>query len=632
MTEENGSNSPVLARAKFKFEGANNDELRFNKNDVVTITQQPEGGWWEGTVDGVTGWFPSAYVTLITEKDKLMRSRSVPNAAAKELIGIVKQPDYRAEVLEDFVKNETEYIEHLKITQAALLFPIKKAGFLAPTDYDILSGNFEEIYILQKSVLLAVETERKSELSKQRIGGIFMHNAGIEREALLKYAENHPKAVEVIKEKSKEIEKTLKEISKEKKELVSGLSEPLRHIEKYHTMLTELERIVPENHADRGDLQRSAAVFKETKELCETVRKQKETQMEFLYLSKVEKIVPFSERGMIIYVGVANVEFGDADPVDRFVALFTRYIMIFEITNDMSYKLEEKYQSTGFHVKKNSCNEIMLEKGKVSIKLTIAPAQGEFDRWFNAFSKIEGVNLSTVMPAVSRKSSRTANDIVDYALVSKPPPHPTPNTDTTQKQKNSKLFEESMNASGLQFDHELEMILPDGAPMLTSSRNSRSHDNHRFSRLMPCFLNGCRRNVLREDKGYRLRKDAARDEEEEFEVLRIIEGFCTDTASVADSQSESKAPQLIVAEDEKILVEERIGDEVIIQEKSIVDAVYSIKDQLSQLQSEFLKMTKIVEAEQKARRRLEHNLPKMSGIASPDGSISSRKAVNSTDS
>lgn len=74
-------------------------QLSFGKDDIITITQQQEGGWWEGTHEGVTGWFPSAYVTLITEKgthflrfgffswksfsDKLQRSRSVPNATAR---------------------------------------------------------------------------------------------------------------------------------------------------------------------------------------------------------------------------------------------------------------------------------------------------------------------------------------------------------------------------------------------------------------------------------------------------------------------------------------------------------------------------------------------------------------------
>lgn len=37
-------------------------QLCFRKGDVITITQMDDGGWWEGTLNDKTGWFPSNYV------------------------------------------------------------------------------------------------------------------------------------------------------------------------------------------------------------------------------------------------------------------------------------------------------------------------------------------------------------------------------------------------------------------------------------------------------------------------------------------------------------------------------------------------------------------------------------------
>ena len=37
-------------------------QLNFSRGDLITITQVIEGGWWEGTLSGKTGWFPSNYV------------------------------------------------------------------------------------------------------------------------------------------------------------------------------------------------------------------------------------------------------------------------------------------------------------------------------------------------------------------------------------------------------------------------------------------------------------------------------------------------------------------------------------------------------------------------------------------
>lgn len=49
-------------QAIFTFKGENNDELCFKKGDIITITQREDGGWWEGTLEEKTGWFPSNYV------------------------------------------------------------------------------------------------------------------------------------------------------------------------------------------------------------------------------------------------------------------------------------------------------------------------------------------------------------------------------------------------------------------------------------------------------------------------------------------------------------------------------------------------------------------------------------------
>lgn len=53
---------PYTVQAEYSFQGENNDELRFKKGDIIFVTQREDGGWWEGTLNEVTGWFPSNYV------------------------------------------------------------------------------------------------------------------------------------------------------------------------------------------------------------------------------------------------------------------------------------------------------------------------------------------------------------------------------------------------------------------------------------------------------------------------------------------------------------------------------------------------------------------------------------------
>ncbi|CAP27675.1 Protein CBR-PIX-1 [Caenorhabditis briggsae] len=625
---EPGSGSPLTARAKFMFEGTNNDELSFDKDAVITITQKLDDGWWEGTHEGVTGWFPSGYVTLLTEK---------------EIVAIGAQPDYREAVLKSFIEAEKEYMQKLLKTLQTLLLPIGKSKVLSASDYCTLVGNYEDIFTLKRDILESLEREQSEDLPKMKVGGVFMKAALELRTSLSLYADNHPDAVEVLKKKQKDLEKVVKAQDREYKDLVSGLSEPLRHVDKYYNLLQELERIVPANHPDRGDLQRGAAVFRETKDLCETLRKQKEAQLDFLFVSKVDKVVSPADRGTIL-----------------FVALFTKYIMFFEVTKDMTYDIKEKYPVSGFIVHKKNATEIVFDRPNTGeFTLTMVASGGEVERFMMALGKAGNV---TVIPAPSctilrRPSKNTMDNMsqsqgMESPLTSKPPLHPMGISDsglTTKRKSSSKNFDDVMNLSNLKLDHELGMVLPEGFELPTSSRNSRNNtDNLQFSQFPAYFLSG--NSGKRSERGFRLRKDAARDEEIEFETLRILEGYCVETSGAQSdfhANESYQQPHLIVAEDEKILMEEMVGDEMVLQEKlfspflgvwgsaakSIVDAVYSLKDHVMVLQADLKSLQKAFESEQKARRRLEHMLPKMSGVISPDGSSSTpRKEINSFDS
>lgn len=52
----------ALAKARFAFQQTNEDELSFAKGDIISVSRQEEGGWWEGSLNGKSGWFPSNYV------------------------------------------------------------------------------------------------------------------------------------------------------------------------------------------------------------------------------------------------------------------------------------------------------------------------------------------------------------------------------------------------------------------------------------------------------------------------------------------------------------------------------------------------------------------------------------------
>ncbi|RXG71947.1 hypothetical protein Avbf_04993 [Armadillidium vulgare] len=65
-------------------------------------------------------------------------------------------------------------------------------------------------------------------------------------------------------------------------------------------------------------------------------------------------------------------------------------------------------------------------------------------------------------------------------------------------------------------------------------------------------------------------------------------------------------PQLIVAADEKMIVEETRGNKTILEEKSLVDTVYALKDQLAEMCQNYQELRNEFEMEKKLTQKLKH--------------------------
>lgn len=47
----------------------NDDELAFNKGQIINVLNKEDPDWWKGEVNGHVGLFPSNYVKLTTDMD-----------------------------------------------------------------------------------------------------------------------------------------------------------------------------------------------------------------------------------------------------------------------------------------------------------------------------------------------------------------------------------------------------------------------------------------------------------------------------------------------------------------------------------------------------------------------------------
>eukprot|EP01004_Peranema_trichophorum_P008410 NODE_7164_length_804_cov_23.284875_g6558_i0.p1 GENE.NODE_7164_length_804_cov_23.284875_g6558_i0~~NODE_7164_length_804_cov_23.284875_g6558_i0.p1 ORF type:complete len:205 (-),score=38.10 NODE_7164_length_804_cov_23.284875_g6558_i0:137-751(-) len=59
-------------RALFDFEARHNEQISFKKGDIITIvSEQTRSGWWNGSANGNTGFFPCNYVEILKKPEAL---------------------------------------------------------------------------------------------------------------------------------------------------------------------------------------------------------------------------------------------------------------------------------------------------------------------------------------------------------------------------------------------------------------------------------------------------------------------------------------------------------------------------------------------------------------------------------
>lgn len=86
---------------------------------MITICQEEEGGWWEGTSqkNGLTGWFPSNFVVRFSHvEDDVMIGNE--NEAIRQ--------SYRQQLMESLVDKERKFVEELETFQHDYLIKLEK--------------------------------------------------------------------------------------------------------------------------------------------------------------------------------------------------------------------------------------------------------------------------------------------------------------------------------------------------------------------------------------------------------------------------------------------------------------------------------------------------------------------------
>ncbi|XP_059482593.1 rho guanine nucleotide exchange factor 7 [Neocloeon triangulifer] len=614
-------------QAIFSFKGSNNDELCFKKGQIISITQREDGGWWEGTLDGKTGWFPSNYVTEYKTSPTTLLSGSMegplsgptsPSSIALPIDLAAQQKLYKGVVIKDLLESERSHVNELRTLVVNYLRPLKTAEVLNPDEYSKLIGNIEEVLIKYSRLLAAME-EGGETGEGVKIGKLFLTSAPGLSECLQIYCANHPFAVALLEIRREALNNFMESRGAQAPGLLvltAGLSKPFRRVDKYQGLLQEVLRHITETDPDRGDTQRAVHVYKELAVSCSSIRRQKQLQLEVLSGTvrnwEGEDVAAL---GDIVHMG--SVAVGPTHS-DRYLVLFPKTLLVLAVSSRMSgFIYQGKLQLSAIQIKKLEDSEIYKNAFEITspmIEPIIAVCQTREDqqRWIELIQ-----NQSTMLP---QNSTTTPSQIIKEKP--NPPQHQvatSPHHRVTSPISHSNI---SMAAA----------ILPPPvrAVSVGSTPQGKTHPSpppHKKGASDSMLLKGWSLSCLRPkpplraglglgaqagDQQRTLRKKEERSYEEDAQILSVIEAYClssktrhTLNSSLIDS------PQVLIAEEEKIIVEDHSGGHTVIEEKSLVDTVYALKDQVKGLAAQMAAVVRRLDTEEGHRATLQLTLNTM---------------------
>ncbi|XP_064394125.1 rho guanine nucleotide exchange factor 7-like isoform X2 [Halichondria panicea] len=340
-----------VVRAVYSFSGSNEDELQFEKGDLITVTNKVEGGWWEGVCNGKVGWFPGNYAEAFSGDPTSPQEGEEDSAH-----------HYHNLVVKNILDTERTYVHELHTMLSVYLFPLKTANVVTSKEVDHLTGNLPELNRWQQAFFKSLEDCSKLPVPQQNIGTIFLKMSQEMEVLYTTYCANHPLAVAVLTENSDRLS-TFMELkgspSPGMLTLTSSLSKPFRRLEKYPALLKELQRHLIEGHADADNVISAIDSYNAISKRTQEIRKRKEMEHEMLS----NPVKGFSgsnlnELGECACVITANQAMSAEEIEEVFYLVFPSTFVILAVGSSLSgYELKNSFPLASVSLKKGQHTE-----------------------------------------------------------------------------------------------------------------------------------------------------------------------------------------------------------------------------------------------------------------------------------
>nr|XP_044996115.1 rho guanine nucleotide exchange factor 6 isoform X2 [Jaculus jaculus] len=589
---ENGSHQ-LIVKARFNFKQTNEDELSVCKGDIIYVTRVEEGGWWEGTLNGRTGWFPSNYVREIKSSERPLSPKAVKGFDTAPLT-----KNYYTVVLQNILDTEKEYAKELQSLLVTYLRPLQSNNNLSTVEFSCLLGNFEEVCTFQQTLCQALEDCSKFPENQHKVGGCLLNLMPHFKSTYLAYCANHPSAVNVLTQHSDDLERFMENQGASSPGiliLTTSLSKPFMRLEKYVTLLQELERHMEDTHPDHQDILKAIIAFKTLMGQCQDLRKRKQLELQILS----EPIQAWEGEdiktlGNVIFMSQVMVQYGTCEEKEeRYLMLFSSVLIMLSASPRMSgFIYQGKIPTAGMVVTR--LDEIEGNDGTFEITGNMVDRivvhcnnNQEFQEWLEQLSRLTRgpTSCSSLSKTSSSCSAHSSFSSTGQPRGPLEPPH-------------------IIKPWSLSCLRPAPPLRPSAALGYKERMSYILKESSKSPKTMKKFLHKRKTERKASEEEYVIRKSTAALEED-AQILKVIEAYCT-SANLQQGARKDSVPQVFLPEEEKLIIEEtRSNGQTVMEEKSLVDTVYALKDEVKELKQENKRMKQCLEEELKSRRDLE---------------------------
>ncbi|XP_004773708.1 rho guanine nucleotide exchange factor 6 isoform X1 [Mustela nigripes] len=593
---ENGSHQ-LIVKARFNFKQTNEDELSVCKGDIIYVTRVEEGGWWEGTLNGRTGWFPSNYVREIKSSERPLSPKAVKGFETTPLT-----KNYYTVVLQNILDTEKDYAKELQSLLVTYLRPLQSNNNLSTVEFTSLLGNFEEICLFQQTLCQALEECSKFPENQHRVGGCLLNLMPHFKSMYLAYCANHPSAVSVLTQHSDDLEQFMESQGASSPGiliLTTSLSKPFMRLEKYVTLLQELERHMEDTHPDHQDILKAIIAFKTLMGQCQDLRKRKQLELQILS----EPIQAWEGEsiktlGNVLFMSQVMVQYGTCEEKEeRYLLLFSSVLIMLSASPRMSgFIYQGKIPVAGMVVTRLDeieGNDNTFEiTGNIERIVIHCNSSQDFQEWLEQLCRL--IRGPASCSSLSKTSSSSCSAHSSFSSTGQPRgPLEPPQIIKPWSLSCLRPAPPLRPSAALGYKERMSYILKE------SSKSPKT---------MKKFLHKRKTERKPSEEEYVIRKSTAALEED-AQILRVIEAYCASAnlqPGHGSSARKDSLPQVLLPEEEKLIIEEtRSNGQTIIEEKSLVDTVYALKDEVKELKQENKRMKQCLEEELKSRRDLE---------------------------